>query len=200
VALLDSKISVAFVLIQNKNQNGGISMETKYFEYSRNGDNEKYSEFTEDEYLKAREDESRRFISFGNSVLECEKSQYTDYFTQKNHGEYAQKDKNWKKVIPVSLEEYTYDGNYEQKIIKDSTAVPFEEQISEQLSLEQDLGKLKKIMQKLKPYEREIIFQIFWLNESQKSLGDKYGKSQQNMNKITKRILAKMLKLIKNEK
>lgn len=38
------------------------------------------------------------------------------------------------------------------------------------------------------------------MNKSQKALGDEYGKSQQNMNKITKRILAKMLKLIENEK
>jgi hypothetical protein len=93
-------------------------METKYFEYSRNGENEKYSEFTEDEYLKAKEDESRRFISFGNSVLECEKSQYTDYFTQKNHGEYAQKDKNWKKVIPVSDEDIADWDKIRKKFLK----------------------------------------------------------------------------------
>ena len=82
-------------------------MKTKYFEYNRNGRSEKYSEFTEEEYLKAKEDENRWFISFGDSVLECEESQYTDHFSKKDHDEYTQKDKNWKKVIPVSLEQYT---------------------------------------------------------------------------------------------
>ena len=31
-------------------------MKTKYFEYNRNGRSEKYSEFTEEEYLKAKEE------------------------------------------------------------------------------------------------------------------------------------------------
>ena len=175
-------------------------MKTRYFEYNRNGGNEKYSEFTEAEYLKAKEEEKRWFISFGDSVLECEESQYTDHFSKKDHGEYTQKDRNWKKVVPVSLDQYTYGGNYEQKILKDSTVVPLEERILERLGLEHDLVKLKKVMKKLKPYEREIIYQLFWMNKSQKALGVEYGKSQQNMKKITKRILAKMLKLIENEK
>ena len=175
-------------------------MKTKYFEYNRNGGSEKYSEFTEAEYLKAKEEENRWFISFGDSVLECEESQYSDHFSKKDHGEYTQKDRNWKKVIPLSLEQYTYGGNYEQKILKDSTVVPLEERILEQLGLEHDLIKLKNVMKKLKPYEREIIYQLFWMNKSQKALGVEHGKSQQNINKITKRILAKMLKMIENEK
>ena len=129
-------------------------MKTKYFEYNRNGGSEKYSEFTEEEYLKAKEDENRWFISFGDSVLECEESQYTDHFSKKDHDEYTQKDKNWKKVIPVSLEQYTYGGNSEQKILKDSTVVPLEERVLEQLSLEHDLEKLRRAMEKLKPYEQ----------------------------------------------
>lgn len=79
-------------------------MKTKYFEFSKNGGSEKYSEFTEAEYLKAKEEENRWFISFGDSVLECDESQYIDHFTKKDHGEYTQKDRNWKKVIPLSLE------------------------------------------------------------------------------------------------
>ena len=79
-------------------------MKTKYFEFSKNGGSEKYSEFTEAEYLKAKEEENRWFISFGDSVLECDESQYIDHFTKKDHGEYTQKDRNWKKVIPLSLD------------------------------------------------------------------------------------------------
>ena len=60
-------------------------MKTKYFEYNRNSGSEKYSEFTEAEYLKAKEEENRWFISFGDSVLECEESQYSDHFSKKDH-------------------------------------------------------------------------------------------------------------------
>ena len=38
-------------------------MKTKYFEFSKNGGSEKYSEFTEAEYLKAKEEENRWFIA-----------------------------------------------------------------------------------------------------------------------------------------
>lgn len=175
-------------------------MKTKYFEYNRNGGSEKYSEFTEAEYLKAKEDENRWFISFGDSVLECEESQYTDHFSKKDHEEYTQKDKNWKKVIPVSLEQYTYGGNSEQKILKDSTVVPLEERVLEQLSLEHDLEKLRRAMEKLKPYEQKIIYQIFWKRKSQSKLAREYGISQQTMNEKCNRILVKMLKIMKNEK
>ena len=175
-------------------------MKTKYFEYNRNGRSEKYSEFTEEEYLKAKEDENRWFISFGDSVLECEESQYTDHFSKKDHDEYTQKDKNGKKVIPVSLEQYTYGGNSEQKILKDSTVVPLEERVLEQLSLEHDLEKLRRAMEKLKPYEQKIIYQIFWKRKSQSKLAREYGISQQTMNEKCNRILVKMLKIMKNEK
>ena len=107
-------------------------------------------------------------------VLRPKYREYTDYFSKKDHGEYTQKDKNWKKVIPVSLEQYTYGGNSEQKILKDSTVISLEERVLEQLSLEHDTAKLKKVMKKLKPYEREIIYQLFWMNKSQKALGDEY--------------------------
>ena len=201
VAVYNRYISVSLRFDSNKkNQNGGLTMKTKYFEYNRNGRSEKYSEFTEEEYLKAKEDENRWFISFGDSVLECEESQYTDHFSKKDHDEYTQKDKNWKKVIPVSLEQYTYGGNSEQKILKDSTVVPLEERVLEQLSLEHDLEKLRRAMEKLKPYEQKIIYQIFWKRKSQSKLAREYGISQQTMNEKCNRILVKMLKIMKNEK
>lgn len=201
MAMPNCKISVSLRFdSKQENQNGGITVKTKYFEYNRNGGNEKYSEFTEAEYLKAKEEENRWFISFGDSVLECEESQYTDHFSKKDHGEYTQKDRNWKKVVPVSLDQYTYGGNYEQKIIKDSTVVPLEECILEQLGLEHDLVKLKKVMKKLKPYEQKIIYQIFWKRKSQSKLAREYGISQQTMNEKCNRILVKVLKLFENEK
>jgi len=51
-------------------------MKTKYFGYNRNGGSDKYSEFTETKYLKAKEEEKRWFISFGDNVLECEERTY----------------------------------------------------------------------------------------------------------------------------
>lgn len=72
--------------------------------------------------------------------------------------------------------------------------------ILEKLSTEHYLLQLQKVMKKLKLYEREIIYQLFWLNKSQKQLAEEYGKGQQNINKITTKILAKMLKMFENEK
>ena len=82
-------------------------MKTKYYEYSKQIGGEKYSEFTESEYLKAKEDKNRWFISFGDSVLEYEENEYKDYFSKKNHYDYMQKDKLGKKVVPILLEQYT---------------------------------------------------------------------------------------------
>lgn len=174
-------------------------MKTKYFEYNRHGDGEKYSEFTEAEYLKAKEDENRWFISFGDSVLECEESEYRDYFSEKNHSDYTQRDKYGKKIIPILLEQYTYSDSA-CAIVSDSTNVPFEELILEKISTEQYISQLKKVMKKLKPYEREIIYQLFCNKKSQNELARDYGISQQTMNEKTNRILAKMLKIMKNEK
>jgi len=55
-------------------------------------------------------------------------------------------------------------------------------------------------MKKLKPYEREIIFQLFWNRKSQNKLAINYGISQQTMNEKVNRILVKMPKMIKIEK
>ena len=174
-------------------------MKTKYYEYNKQIGGEKYSEFTESEYLKAKEDKNRWFISFGDSVLECEENEYKDYFSKKNHYDYTQKDKLDKKVVPILLEQYTYSDTA-QAFFYDSTIVPFDEVILEKLSTEQYILQLRKVMKKLKPYEREIIYQLFWQNKSQKQLAEEYGKSQQNINKITTRVLAKMLKMFENEK
>lgn len=116
-----------------------------------------------------------------------------------SNNNYTLKDKLGKKVVPILLEQYTYRDTA-QAFFYDSTIVPFEEVILEKLSTEQYVLQLRKVMKKLKPYEREIICQLFWLNKSQKQLAEEYGKSQQNINKITIRILAKMLKMFENEK
>ena len=111
-------------------------MKTKYYEYNKQVSGEKYSEFTESEYLKAREDKNRWFISFGDSVLECEESEYRDYFSEKNHSDYTQRDKYGKKIIPILLEQYTYSDSA-CAIVSDSTNIPFEELILEKISTEQ---------------------------------------------------------------
>ena len=98
------------------------------------------------------------------------------------------------------MEQYTYGGNSEQKILKDSTAVPLEERILEQLSLEHDTVKLKKVMKKLKPYERKIIYQLFGMNKSQNDLSKEYDITRQTMHEKVHRILVKVLKLYENEK
>ena len=168
-------------------------MKTKYFEYSKKGD-EKYSEFTEEEYLVAKMDENRWFISFGSCVLECTKAEYKAYYSEKNHADYTQRDKNGKTVIPLSLEQYSHN-TCEGLIFRD-----FEEEVLEKIMAEEMLERLHTALKKLKPCERNIIHKLFWENKNQTQLAEEYGKSQQNMHKIIKRILSKTLKLFENEK
>ena len=174
-------------------------MKTKYYEYNKQIGGEKYSEFTEADYLKAKEDKKRWFISLGDSVLECEENEYKDYFSKKNHYDYTQKDKLGKKVVPILLEQYTYSDTA-QAFFYDSTIVPFDEDILDKLSTEQYFLQLQKVMKKLKPYERKIIYQLFWNRKSQNELAINYGISQQTMNEKVNRILSKMLKMMKIEK
>ena len=168
-------------------------MKTKYYQYNKTG-NEKYSEFTEEEYLAAIMDETRWFISFGNCVLECSKDEYRAYYSEKNHADYTQRDKNGKTVIPLSLEQYAHN-TCEGLIFRD-----FEEEVLEKILAEEMLERLHTALKKLKPCERNIIHKLFWENKNQTQLADEYGKSQQNMHKIIKRILSKTLKLFENEK
>lgn len=168
-------------------------MKTKYYQYTKTGD-EKYSEFTEEEYLVAKTDENRWFISFGNCVLECSKDEYRAYFSEKNHADYTQRDKDGKTVIPLSLEQYAHN-TCESLIFRD-----FEEEILEKILAEETLERLHIALKKLKPSERNIIHKLFWENKNQTQLADEYGITQQTMHEKITRILAKLLKFMKNEK
>ena len=87
MAVHNSQISIKPIFwFKEKNRKVGFFiLKTKYYEYNKQIGGEKYSEFTESEYLKVREDKNRWFISFGDSVLECEENEYKDYFSKKNH-------------------------------------------------------------------------------------------------------------------
>ena len=116
-----SQISIKPIFwFKEKSKGRLFILKTKYYEYNKQVSGEKYSEFTESEYLKAREDKNRWFISFGDSVLECEESEYRDYFSEKNHSDYTQRDKYGKKIIPILLDQYTYSDSA-CVIVSDST-------------------------------------------------------------------------------
>ena len=105
-------------------------MKTKYYQYNKSS-GEKYSEFTEEEYLVAKMDENRWFISFGSCVLECMEAEYRAYFSEKNHADYTQRDKNGNTVISLSLEQYAHN-TCEGLIFRD-----FEEEILEKILAEE---------------------------------------------------------------
>ncbi|MBQ3566312.1 MAG: sigma-70 family RNA polymerase sigma factor [Oscillospiraceae bacterium] len=168
-------------------------MKTKYYQYNKSG-GEKYSEFTEEEYLIAKTYENRWFISFGNCVLECSKDEYRAYYSEKNHADYTQRDKNGKIVIPLSLEQYAHN-TCQNLIFRD-----FEEEILEKIMAKEMLERLHTALKKLKPCERNIIHKLFWENKNQTQLADEYGITQQTMHEKITRVLAKLLKFIKNEK
>ncbi len=78
-------------------------MKTRYYEYSKPGSKEKYTQITEAEYLVAKETPNRWFISFGDCVLECEAEEHKDHYNQKNHSDYINRDANGKKPVKLSF-------------------------------------------------------------------------------------------------
>ncbi len=170
-------------------------MKTKYYEYNKQG-GEKYSEFTEKEFLVAKEDETRWFISFGNCVLECEEDEYRSYYSEKNHADYIQKDKSGKRVILLYIE----DCACSEKRHIDNMVIPIEEAVIEKISAEEMNYKLCTALESLSSYEKDIIKKLFLESKSQTQLAKEYGVKQQTMHEKLNRILLKLLKIIKSEK
>ena len=62
------------------------------------------------------------------------------------------------------------------------------------------LETLIKVLKELNQDERELISLIFYQNKTEVNCAEKYGISQQFINKKKKRILCKLNKLIRNQK
>ena len=117
-----------------------------------------------------------------------------------NHAYNSQRDKNGRRIKPKSYDELDETGWLESMMIPDVTIPTTEQFVEEHLHSEWEIKALHAAMEKLKPYERELIHKIYWDNVSQSALAKKSGITQQTMNEKVNRILCKLLKLMKSEK
>ena len=174
--------------------------EKKYFKYSQKPETGKYTEITENDYLRAKAAGQHFFICLNGNFFECSQEEYHDYFVKMNHAYNAQRDKNGRRIKPKSYDELDEAGCLESMMIPDTTVPTTEQLVEERLYSEWEIKALHAALEKLKPHERKLIHEIYWDNISQNALAKKYGISQQTMNEKVNRILSKLLKMINSKK
>lgn len=171
-------------------------MATRYYEYSKPGSKEKYTEITEAEYLIVKDSTDRWFISFGNCVLECEAHEYDEHYKEKNHSDYINKGANGKKPIIISFDEYRLETGLDLADALVDTTVDVEYEGLDKYQHE----LLRKALEQLEEDEREIITALFWNQKRQAEVAKDDGTSRQTLHKKQRRILAKVLKIMESKK
>lgn len=171
-------------------------MTTRYYEYSKPGSREKYTEITEAEYLIAKESPDRWFISFGNCVLECEAHQHKKHYNEKNHADYVSKDKSGKKVVTLFFEEYRLETGLDVTEVLEDITVNVEDECCEKYQYELLYAALAQLDQD----ELDLLKLLYWDELAQREAGEYCGETQQSISKKNKEILDKLTKLMSLKK
>lgn len=171
-------------------------MATRYYEYSKPGSREKYTEITEAEYLIAKESPDRWFISFGNCVLECEAHQHKKHYNEKNHADYISKDKSGKKVVTLFFEEYRLETGLDVTEVLEDITVNVEDECCEKYQYELLYAALAQLDQD----ELDLLKLLYWDELAQREAGEYCGETQQSISKKNKEILDKLTKLMSLKK
>lgn len=171
-------------------------MATRYYEYSKPGSKEKYTEITEAEYLIAKESPNRWFISFGDSVLECEEHQHKKHYNQKNHSDYINRDANGKKPVKLSFDEYKLETGMDITEVIEDTTVNVEDESIKKYQYELLYAALAQLDQD----ELELVNLLYWDELSQSKVGECNGETQQSISKKNKEILDKLTNLMSFKK
>ena len=171
-------------------------MKTRYYEYSKPGSKEKYSEITEAEYLSVKDNPERWFISFGNCVLECEASEYKKHYNEIDHSNYINRDAKGKKPVKLSFEEYRRETGQDVTEIIEDTTVNVEDECYKNYQYE----LLYAALAQLDKDELELVNLLYWDELSQRKVGECNGKTQQSIGKKNKRILEELTNLMSFKK
>ena len=78
-------------------------------------------------------------------------------------------------------------------LAKDPTIPSLEQAVEERLYAEWEIKELHTAMEKLKPYEKELIQKRFWECTDEKTIAAEQHITQQAVNKKLHRILCKLL-------
>lgn len=164
----------------------------RYYEYNCKDSGAKYAEITEAEYLEAKADPNRWFISFGSCVLECEKPEYEDYYKQEERNRYSRRDAGRKTVEVLSLEQVEEDYTYDMSVFTLHNELSVEETVSKAY---QKMRLLNAIAQ-LTPNEAYLIQELHFKNRNQKELAGELGITQQAVSKRYRSTLQRLRRML----
>lgn len=167
-------------------------MKTRYYEYSKPGSKEKYSQITEAEYLSVKDSPERWFISFGNCVLECEAEEHKEHYNKKNHSDYINRDATGKKPVRLSFDEYKLETGMDITEVIEDTTVNVEDECYKKYQYE----LLYAALAQLDEDEKELVKSLYWDVLSQREVGACSGETQQSISKKKHEVLEKLTKLM----
>lgn len=175
-------VSLRFASKQ-ENQNGGIIVKTKYYEYNPDSNGDKYVEVSRRQFEKnVINNPKRYYISFGDSVLECEKDYFLKYSSQRRHSRYISEIRDGVKPVFEEYHDDLEDGDMSYTAVEEAQNEIVENGI-----------KMKgyKFAAALPVKERKIFTMYYLNNFTQQEIADEFSTSQQNISKICKDLLCK---------
>jgi len=149
-------------------------MKTKYFEYNKNPNGEKYMEVTMEEFQRdVMETKGRYYISFGTSVLECSYEYYKKEEERKRHVRYIS-----------AISDGVYPKFTELTDRTNSTELTLtEEEMFEQVENNLFFEKALKYIEKY-PQENQEIFRMVVIDGKTKEEASKViGKTRQSVSR-----------------
>ena len=158
-------------------------MKTKYFEYAKSGNGEKYVEVTLEQFATDIIKSDKRFyISFGDSAMECEEKEYRAYAKERNRHRYLLQNSQKRIVEIISLDDVD-----ENQLLTDS----FEDDIAAKIMQE----SLSQAVKQLSDSERLLLQRRFFENRTEKSIGEEFGENQQVISARINALLVKLAEL-----
>ena len=168
----------------------------RYFEYNRNADKPKYVPMTEGEYLRAKQDPNRWFISFGTCVLECEQEEYAEHYRKLEHYRYTLRDADRKLASVISLDALSTEALYEMSVFSVHTEMSVEEQIIAKENRRLLKTALQDSLQKLTPEECYLIHELKVNRKKQAEVAKELGISQQAVSKRYRAAVKKLKEML----
>ncbi|MDE5885382.1 MAG: sigma-70 family RNA polymerase sigma factor [Oscillospiraceae bacterium] len=165
-------------------------METRYFEYNTNPADGKYTEVSEEQFIRdVMENKNRFYIPMGTVVFECTEKEFRRYRKERNHHVYLEKIEAEENVILLPINE---------EICEIPALEYSEEELIEKAYTSIQKEVLRKALQTLGEDERRLIHLRYYLEMTQEEIAELIGKTQQSISYEIGAVLNKLHKLLKN--
>lgn len=138
----------------------------------------------------------RYFYPFKDCLMEVSREDRSFFYSTAESGHFVdkQKRKKQRKMEIVSLDALSSQEHRHMDILQDTTDIPVD------LEIRMELEQLKRAEHQLEESELQLIEKIFYENKSERQIENETGTPQRTINNRKHRVLAKLLKLMKNKK